>query len=340
MKSNYIKFGVFLPTGYGRNVTYGFNLDVTLTAEKLGLNSAWACDHLYGGVPLIGKKIKRTSDILECWTAISALAPQTKELIFGTQVVAIPYRNPVVLAKIATTFDVITNGRLILGVGMGRSKDEFLGAGIPWESFDVRLERTRETIEIFKLLCINPVVNYEGKHYKLVKCQLWPKPVQKPHPPIWLGGFGPKFMTLLEYADGWLPPSLTIDEYKKRIPVVKEIIKKRGKPIEMAVEFYTSIAPTYDLALKNCEESIREFTGKDPETVAKHGATVQFGKKGASVKFGAAIGAPDECISSIEEYIKLGVRHFILNFFPKTATIEGLKLYAERVIPYIKGTYA
>jgi len=281
---------------------------------------------------------ERTPDILECWTILSALAPQTKKITFGTIVIAIPYRNPLLLAKIATTFDNMTGGRLVLGVGTGRSKDEFLGAGIPWENFQTRKERTKEVIEILERLWMENEVNYEGKYYKLIRSQLWPKPVQIPHPPIWLGGFGYKLMTsLLKYVEGWLPPSLTPEEYARRIPLVDASAVERGKPIEMALECYTSISSNYDLALERCDESIRAFTGQSAEHVARFGVPIRLTKKGEEVRLGMVIGAPEDCIERLEKYLKLGVKHFILHFFPTSLAPEEIKLYAEKVIPYLKG---
>ncbi|MEM2145057.1 MAG: LLM class flavin-dependent oxidoreductase, partial [Candidatus Jordarchaeaceae archaeon] len=172
---NDIKFGVFLPT-FGQNITYQLNLKVALTAEKLGFESIWACDHLFGVYSLTEKPKDFYPDILECWTTLSALASKTSKIRLGTSVIAIPYRNPAVLAKMAATLDVISDGRLILGIGAGRSIEEFLGYGIPWEPFDVRFERTKESIEILKKLWEEQLVHYQGKHYKLVNCQLAPKP--------------------------------------------------------------------------------------------------------------------------------------------------------------------
>jgi len=331
---NDIKFGVFLPT-FGRNITYQLNLKVALTAEKLGFDSAWICDHLFGVYSLAEKPKGLYPDILECWTTLSALAAKTTKIYLGTSVIAIPYRNPAVLAKMAATLDIISGGRLILGIGAGRSIEEFLGYGIPWEKFDIRFERTKESIEIFKKLWEEPVVNYQGKHYKLVNCQLYPKPLQKPHPPIWIGGMGPKMLGILKYVDGWLPPPIFPEDLERKVSFVKKIAEERGRPIEIALECYTNIASNLEEAMNESRESLTQYMGKPPEIVVKSGVPIRLAP-GVAVRFGAVIGGPEECIAGIEKYVKIGVKHFVLHFFPNEAAIKGLKLYAEKIIPYIK----
>jgi len=195
-----------------------------------------------------------------------------------------------------------------------------------------------ESIEIFKKLWTEPIVNYQGKHYKLVDCQLSPKPVQKPHPPIWVGAMGTKMLSILKYVDGWLPPSIRVEDIAENISFAEGVAKQRGRPIEIGLECYTNIAPTLEQAVDESRDAIEQYMGKPVETVMANGVPIRLAP-GIAKRFGVVIGGPDECIAGIEKYVKAGVKQFVLHFFPNEAAAKGLKLYAEKVIPYVKENY-
>jgi alkanesulfonate monooxygenase SsuD/methylene tetrahydromethanopterin reductase-like flavin-dependent oxidoreductase (luciferase family) len=122
--------------------------------------------------------------ILECWTTLSALSQVTKTIRLGTMVTCNSFRNPALLAKMASTVDNVSNGRLDLGIGAGVQKNEHNAYGFPYHSSKVRIERLDEAVEIIRKLWTEEKTIYNGKHYTIKDAVCEPKPVQNPHPPI------------------------------------------------------------------------------------------------------------------------------------------------------------
>jgi len=127
---------------------------------------------------------------LEAWTTLAALAVLTKRVKLGTEVTPMTLRHPALLAKMASNVDILSNGRVILGAGAGWNRPEFTTLGLAFEERGRRFAKMREAVEIVKLLWTSDgEVNYEGTYYHLNGAHLAPKPLSKPHPPIWFGGF-------------------------------------------------------------------------------------------------------------------------------------------------------
>ncbi|MCE7746668.1 MAG: LLM class flavin-dependent oxidoreductase [Candidatus Heimdallarchaeota archaeon] len=181
-----VKFGIQIEPQMG--FEYKTVEKIALEAEKFGYDSIWSSDHFF----LDAKSEDR--NCMEAWTLISALAAVTKKIKLGTLVTCNSYRYPAVLAKIAATVDMISNGRLIFGFGAGWKEIEYNAYGIPFPSTLDRLYQMEEAIEIIKLLWTKPKVTYEGKYYQIKDAFSAPKPVQKPWPPIMIGGMGEKVL--------------------------------------------------------------------------------------------------------------------------------------------------
>jgi probable F420-dependent oxidoreductase len=131
------------------------------------------------------------------------LAGNTHQLSLGTCLIDILFHNPVVLAKPFATLDVLSNGRTIAGLGIGWSKDEYEVSGVPFEH---REQRADEFLQILKRIWSYEEVEFKGQFYSIPASKIGPRPLQKPHPPILLGGFSPKtFLRIVNYADGWIP---------------------------------------------------------------------------------------------------------------------------------------
>lgn len=167
--------------------------------ERLGYDSIWAYDHL-------APYWTRRGQAFECWTLLAAIAQRTKKIKLGSLVTNVNLRNPALLAKITSSLDNVSDGRLILGLGTGdrMSRNELLSYGYSFANVDERVERLRETVLILKAMWTKDQATFEGRYHRVLNAVNYPKPIQKPHPPIWIGGKHPKLLDIVaEMADGW-----------------------------------------------------------------------------------------------------------------------------------------
>jgi F420-dependent oxidoreductase-like protein len=192
-----MKLGVIVSPAAGWSYTE--IRDVAQGAQKAGFDSFWVSDHFFGGP-------RGTPDrnCLEAWTLLAALARDTTRIRLGVLVAAVQYRNPALQAKIAAGIDHMSGGRLEFGVGAGWKEDEYRGYGYDFPPPGVRVEQLRDGLEITRRLWQDDRATYHGKHYRIDDAVCAPKPVQRPRPPIWIGGAGPRVMRLAaRYADGF-----------------------------------------------------------------------------------------------------------------------------------------
>ena len=165
----------------------------------------------------------------ECWTMLTAIAVRTNVKV-APLVMCSLFRNPALVAKIVTTLDQLTKGRVYLGIGAGWWKEEFEAYGYPWEPPKVRVDKTLEALKIIKALWTKEEVNFEGKFWRLVKCRLEPRPYQKPHPPIISGGGKERMLRITaRYCDGWMPSIKSVEEYKQRKEYIERYLKEPEK---------------------------------------------------------------------------------------------------------------
>jgi F420-dependent oxidoreductase-like protein len=163
-------------------------------------DSAWTMDHLVPG----RSQGESNGPCLEGWALLAALAQTTKRLRLGCLVTGVTYRHPAVLAKVATTVDIISKGRLEFGIGAAWHEFEHRAYGIPFHTMSERQDRLEEALQVIKLLWTSDApVTFRGTYYQLEDAPFLPPPVQKPHPPIMVGGSGPKrtLRTAARYAD-------------------------------------------------------------------------------------------------------------------------------------------
>jgi F420-dependent oxidoreductase-like protein len=183
-----------------QNTTWAEMLAVWQAADDIELfESGWLPDHFY---PIDGNPL---GPCLEGWTVLTALAQATRRLRFGILVSAIPYRHPAVLANMVATIDIISGGRLELGIGAGWKEDEAGAYGIELGTLRERSDRLEEACEILISLLSQPVTNFNGKFYQLTDARCDPKGPQQPHPPICIGGSGPRrtLRAVAKYAQHW-----------------------------------------------------------------------------------------------------------------------------------------
>jgi len=259
-----LKFGVHLPIHGAYD--YDFVLKTALLAEELGFSSLWVGDHFF----LPSEFYKKTGgdpdkpDKLDAWTTLTALAVQTKRITLGTRVSPIPFYLPGRLAKIVTTLDIISKGRAVLGAGAGWHKTEAVSYGIPWISLRRRIEKMMEGLEIIIRLWKENRVNYEGKYYKVKDAPLFPKPLQKPHPPIWMGGSSLEILkATAKIGDGWLPISdMPPETFGNLTLKIKELARDNGRDpsrilFAVALTFPVGLGRTPNRWFKKIESYLR-----------------------------------------------------------------------------------
>ncbi len=219
-----MKFGICLPIH--RDVDALINVEMAKRAEELGFDSVWASDHVVVPDRYVGRFSKLFYDpfILLAW-----IAAQTAKIKIGTSVIILPYRNPLVVAKMVATLDVLSEGRVIFGVGSGWMKEEFQTLGVP---FHERGKRTDEYIKIFKERWAKQEPRFDGNYHKFSEIKFYPKPFQKPYPPIWIGGNSEKAIRRsVELGDGWQPTWISPDGMKKEINYLEGVAREFGRDI-------------------------------------------------------------------------------------------------------------
>jgi probable F420-dependent oxidoreductase len=230
-----LKFGVHLPH-IGPFSDGASMIRFARAIEELGFDSVWGSDHVIFPMSYESKyPYSETGDFplpgavpwVEEVTALAFVAGATSRVKLGTSILVLPYRLPVINAKTLAALDVLSGGRLILGVGAGWMKEEAEAMGMP---FDDRGARTDEHIEVLKALWTQDEASYSGKHYSVPPSRSEPRPIQKPHPPIWVGGHERAALRrAAKYGDGWHAYRLNADEVAKSVSYIREQAQKLGR---------------------------------------------------------------------------------------------------------------
>ena len=211
-----MEFGLAVPN-FGKFSTTTNIIKFACVAEELGFDSLWLSDHIV--LPSDHKGFGRI--FYDPLITLSFISQKTKKISLGTSVIILPYRNPVVLAKMFSTLDQLSSGRIIMGFGIGWLEKEFEALGVPIRK---KAERSEEYIEIIKELFSKNNPRFKGNFVNFSDIQFYPKPLQKPYPPIWIGGNSNESLSRsLAIADGWHPVGLTSIEIKEKLsPIILE----------------------------------------------------------------------------------------------------------------------
>jgi alkanesulfonate monooxygenase SsuD/methylene tetrahydromethanopterin reductase-like flavin-dependent oxidoreductase (luciferase family) len=273
-------------------VAYEVVKNLALTAENLGYHSIFSNDHLVRG---------EGGYILEGWTVLSALAAITTRIRLGNLVLCNAFRYPQLLAKMSSTLDVISCGRFELGIGSGWLADEFTEYSIPFPKPAVRIAQLREALEVIKLMWTLDRASYQGKYYALQDAICEPKPVQKPYPPILVGGGGEQ-LTLKVVAEcgdicnfGGSP-----EAYAHKLDVLKQHCERVGRSFDEI-----ELSWTGDFTIAMSKEALEK---KIQMIKPKHMALEDYLQ--ANI-----VGTPEACLRKVEEYLDLGVTYFTIGGF-------------------------
>lgn len=327
-------------------------MDTFLLAEKLGFDTIWTGDHLAFGPD---------EKLLDTWMTMTHVMMNTKKVKMGTAATDPHRRHPAVLAQMGMTMDVLTNGRFILGLGAGEAMnlDPY---GISW---DRPLARMEEAIAVIKKLWTEEVVDFQGDFFRLKSAYLGPKPIQKPYPPIWIGGQSKKTLELIgRVGDGWIPGGSTPKIYSNGVQTIKRSAKESGRDpdqIVPAVLMPTAVSKDRDEARKYVEMTAKIVSLHSPKVLKEMGfeppsyeytyGKFTYSREGIErmneeakkipfdvVKERVVFGTPDDCIATIEKYVKSGARHIIVRPQSSDPKIRAdfLRAYGTKIIPYFQ----
>jgi alkanesulfonate monooxygenase SsuD/methylene tetrahydromethanopterin reductase-like flavin-dependent oxidoreductase (luciferase family) len=318
-------------------------IELGRVADELGYDSLWVADHLMLG---------RDDAILEGWTVLSALAGATRRAKLGMIHQANYFRHPALAAKMSATLDQISGGRLIHFLDCGYMRREYVSYGLPWKNdVGARIADLVEATElILALWTTDGPVTHHGPSYQVTDAVCMPKPIQRPHPPIWFGEATPGVLdACARYGQGWNTTPVPISELRRRLAALREACERNGRKfdeIDKSLETQILVAPDLDslrVRLRGMIELAATGQGLPAEIqpfldrYAEHtdlaafvnGETDQLPHKMADDWI---IGTPVEVAERLRAYMAEGISHFML-WFMDAPNQAAMRLFAEQIAP-------
>jgi probable F420-dependent oxidoreductase len=299
--------------------------------ESLGFSQLWVSDHFWLDLTRYGGPTERQGTP-ECWTMLSALAMRTSRVRLGTLVMAVGFRPPALLAKMAATLDQLAEGRLDLGLGAGWNEPEFTENGLPFPRPGERLAMLEESLGVLRaLLTDSPTpASFQGRFYRVEQAPVIPGPVQRPRPPLWVGGKGDRLLGVVaRAADGWnVVWSMTPEDYRERLGVLEAACRRAGRP---PGEVRRSLG-------------LSTLIGRDADDLVERWRRLQAWTPGGlldgvELRDWAAsrlVGTPDEVLGQLRGWEELGVEQVICSFSGLPFALfedEQLELAGVLVLP-------
>jgi len=279
-------------------------------AEALGFDSFWVMDHFHQ-ITNVGAP---QEPMLEGWTTLAVVAGFTSKIKLGTLVTGNLYRHPSVLAKIGATLDVLSKGRLFMGIGAAWNEEEALAYGIPFP-INERFRRLEEAVQIIRAMWTEDQTSFDGKFYQIKNAYCYPKPIQKPHPPIMIGGSGERetLKLVAKYADACNIFG-SVDTVKRKLDILRAHCKTVGRD--------------YDTIMKT--RLGRVMIDKDKEKLQARVAKAMKGVPEERVREFLLYGTPEEVKAEIESFRDAGLDYFIVNLEAEQE-LQALELFGREV---------
>jgi F420-dependent oxidoreductase-like protein len=315
------KIGVFLPQGWRMDLAdipdpvekYETMTRRGQEAEQAGFDAIWLYDHFHT------TPTPQLETTFECWTSMAALARDTKTIRLGQMVTCNSYRPPSLLAKMASCIDVMSHGRLIFGIGAGWYEHEALAYGYEFPETPERLRMLREALQVFKAMWTEERAQFDGSYYQIRGAINEPKPVQKPHPPIWIGGGGEKVTLKLvaQYGDACNIGG-SVETVRHKLDVLRQHCETVGRD-------YDSVLKTMELyaILGDQQEVDRVVAGM----VRRTGQDETFIRS-----WQPYTGDADRLAALINEYVDAGIQYVIVNL-PNAFEDGVIAKFAAEVFP-------
>ena len=300
-------------------------------AESLGFHQAWVSDHFWLDLERYGGPAGRQGTP-ECWTTLSALAVRTSRVRLGTLVLAAGFRPPTLLAKMAATLDQLTGGRLDLGLGAGLNEAEFHENGLPFPRPGERLAMLEEALGVLRALLTDPETpaSFSGRFYRADRAPVVPGPVQRPRPPLWVGGGGDRLLGVVaRAADGWnYCWAITPEDYRRKVGVLAAACQWAGRDpgeVRRSLGLNTLIGTDADDLVARW----RRLKAWTPGGILD----------GVELRDWAAsrlVGTADEVVAQLRDWEALGVEQVVSSFAGLPFSVfedEQLELASELVLP-------
>lgn len=318
-----VRFGLFVPQGWILDLVdiddpveqYETMTRVAQAAEQLGFDSIWLFDHFH----TYFRPVLETT--FEAWTSTAALARDTSRIRIGQMVTCNSYRNPALLAKMASTVDVLSHGRLDFGIGAGWYDHEYDAYGYPFPPVAERLRMMGEALQVIHAMWSQPYASFEGQFYRIRGAINEPKGVQQPHPPVWVGGEGERVTLRIaaQYGDatnfgGHLDD---MDWYRHKFDVVRghcESIDRNPDEIIRSANVETTLL----------------CAGDDPDELTRR---YRRDESLDEYRTHAIAGGPQEIIDTYGRLIDAGVNYIIVSDVPGLARLDVLEAFASDVLP-------
>lgn len=306
------RFGLFFPQV---GLPFSVIRERAELAERLGYDSILVVDHMWSrGIADV--------DHLEAWTVMSGLAAVTERIRVGALVLCNSYRNPALLAKMSASLDAVSNGRLLFGIGAGWMEEEYHAYGYPFPPIRERLEQLEEGLQIIKRMWTESRTTFAGKHFTVRDAVNRPVPVQKPHPPILIGGAGEKRLLpiVARHADVWNCPNNHATELPRKLDVLRQHCDTIGRDAgEIEVSEQCVIVLGRDDA---------DFKAKWDQAQAMLGQVFDL-------EATAFRGTPEQVADQLRKRMAEGVTFFTFLLGDFHAP-ESLELLAEKVVPSLR----
>ena len=298
-----IGFGVFSPQA---GLPFKTLAERATTLERLGYHSIWLVDHFWNrGVP--------EADVLECTTAMTALCARTEKIRVGSLVLCNSFRNPAMLAKVLASMDNVSNGRVEIGLGAGWMDEEYRAYGYEFPSMGARLRQLEEGVQILKAMLSGKQSSFTGRYYKVADAHNNPQPIQRPHPPITIGGSGEKVMLKIvaKYADRWNCPA-GYRSFENKFNALKEHCTAVGR----------------DIKTINISEQLLVCIGaNDTEVEERWKISQRLPFWRTAIK-----GTPPQVVEQLRERVKKGFQFFTI-IFGDLNSPASIDLFAREVMP-------
>jgi probable F420-dependent oxidoreductase len=332
-----LKFGIQTPTcGEGLIYPAGFAdhrsmIELSKKAEELGYDSTWGNDHIS-----TQHYVKELMDVppnyFEPLVTHAFIAEATRKIRMGTGIIALPYRNPVILAKQLSTLDFLSGGRLIIGLGSGAYREEFEAINPGWD-YERRGKLMDEAVQSLRLLLTKPKASFEGEFIKFHDIEMFPKPKQAPLP-LWMGGNSPGVLRRAgTWGEGWLPAVLTPERVREGVKKLREHARKAGRDPSKLV-----VGPQYVFSIaKNPEEASQKYRKSLAyEHLLSLRKTTFKGQAMEEYENTNLIGSHAQVVERIDALMKAGV-NYLPALIPLGNTyaeaMEQVKAFAKEIMP-------